>query len=126
AGTHESDPNASERAFLAAGHARAERAAERQRQANRRLRALLASLAVLLAAAVVAGAVAISQRGDARNAALAADAQRLGAQALTDDRLDHALLLARVGVALDETPATLGNLLSVLQRSPAEVAEFRG
>ena len=39
----------------------------------------------------------ISQRGEARDAALAADAQRLGAQALTDDRLDHALLLARAG-----------------------------
>ncbi|HEY6890990.1 MAG TPA: WD40 repeat domain-containing protein, partial [Solirubrobacter sp.] len=79
-----------------------------------------------LALAVVAGAVAISQRGEARDAALAADAQRLGAQALTDDRLDHALLLARTGVALDETPATLGSLLSVLQRSPAEIGEFRG
>ena len=60
------------------------------------------------------------------HAALVADAQRLGAQALTDDRLDHALLLARTGVALDETPATLGSLLSVLQRSPAVLGEFRG
>ncbi len=123
---HRSELNASERAFLEASRARADRAAERQRQANRRLRALLASLAVLLAVAVVAGGVAISQRGDARDAALAADAQRLGAQALTDDRLDHALLLARAGVALDETPATLGSLLSVLQRSPAVLGEFRG
>ena len=90
------------------------------------MRALLASLAVLLAVAVVAGGVALSQRGDARDAALVADAQRLGAQALTDDRLDHALLLARAGVALDETPATLGSLLSVLQRSPAVLGEFPG
>ena len=126
AGAHERELNASERAFLDASRARAEREAERQRRANQRLRALLVSLAVLLALAVVAGATAISQRGDARDAALVADAQRLGAQALTDDRLDHALLLARTGVALDETPATLGSLLSVLQRSPAEVGEFRG
>jgi hypothetical protein len=126
AGPHGSELNASERAFLEASRARAERAAERQRRANRRLRALLVSLAVLLAVAVVAGAAAVSQRGDARDAALAADAQRLGAQALTDDRLDHALLLALTGVALDETPATLGSLLSVLQRSPAELGEFRG
>jgi WD40 repeat protein len=126
AGAHERELNASERAFVDASRARAEREAEVQRRANRRLRALLASLAVLLALAVVAGAVAISQRGAARDSALAADAQRLGAQSLTDDRLDHALLLARAGVALDETPGTLGSLLSVLQRSPAEVAEFRG
>src|SRR5215207_9137270 len=45
-----------------------------------------------------------------------ADARRLGAQALTDDRLDRALLLARTGVELDDSVATRGNLLATLMR----------
>jgi WD40 repeat protein/DNA-binding SARP family transcriptional activator len=125
AGAHDPELNPVERAFLESGRVRAEREAERQRRANRRLLALLGSLAVLLALAVIAGVAAISQRGEARDAARVADAQRLGAQALTDDRLDHALLLARAGVAFDQTPGTLGSLLSVLQRSPAALGEFR-
>ena len=76
-------------------------------------------VAGLLVLALVAGVVALNQRGEARDAALSADAQRLGAEALTQERFDSALLLARTGVALDETPATQGNLLSVLMRTPA-------
>ena len=96
---------------------RAEREAERQRRAVRRLRALLASLAVLLALAVVAGAVAISQRGEARGAALAADAQRLGAMALSQGDLDLALLLARQGMELGDSPQTRSNLLARCSRA---------
>ena len=96
------------------------------RHVEPRLRALLAGVAVLLALAVVAGAVALSQRGEARDAALVADAQRLGAEALIDDRLDHALLLARAGVELHDSAATRGSLLSVLQRSPAALGVVRG
>ena len=65
---------------------------------NRRLRALLGRLAGLLALAVVAGVVALNQRGEARDAALAADAQRLGVEALNQERLDQALLFARAAV----------------------------
>ena len=57
-----------------------------------------------------------ARRGDA---ALTADAQRLGAEALTRERLDQALLLARAGVDLDDSAATRGHLLSVLMRAPA-------
>ena len=80
---HEPELNALERDFLAASRAEAEsesaapaagespaaRAAGRRRGAA--------------ALAVVAGAVAVSQRGQARDAAVTADAQRLGAEALT-------------------------------------------
>jgi WD40 repeat protein/DNA-binding SARP family transcriptional activator len=117
--SHQGDLNALERDFLDESRARAEQEAEGQRRTNRRLRALLAGAAGLLVLALVAGVVALNQRGDARDAALSADAQRLGAEALTQERLDSALLLARTGVALDETPATQGNLLSVLMRTPA-------
>jgi WD40 repeat protein/DNA-binding SARP family transcriptional activator len=123
---HEPEVNDLEREFIGESRAAMEVQAERQRRVNQRLRALLASLAVLLALAVVAGAVALSQRGEARDAALVADAQRLGAEALSDDRLDHALLLARAGVDLHDSAATRGNLLSVLQRSPAALGVVRG
>jgi WD40 repeat protein/DNA-binding SARP family transcriptional activator len=123
---HEEELSELEREFIAAGRAAAEVEAERQRRANRRLRALLAGVATLLALAVVAGAVAVSQRGEAREAALVADAQRLGAQALTNDRLDEALLLASAGVELDASAATLGSLNAVLLRDPSVLGELRG
>jgi WD40 repeat protein/DNA-binding SARP family transcriptional activator len=124
--SHERELNELEREFVAASRAAAEFEAGRQRRANRRLRALLAGAATLLILAVVAGAVALSQRGHARDAAVVADAQRLGAEALTSDRLDHALLLARTGVELDESTATRSSLLAVLQRIPAALGELRG
>jgi WD40 repeat protein len=74
----------------------------------------------------VAGVVALSQRGQARDAALVADAQRLGAQALADDGLDRSLLLARQGVALDYSPQTRSNLLAALLKSPAAIGVIRG
>ncbi|MGH2949214.1 MAG: hypothetical protein ACRDPC_23670, partial [Solirubrobacteraceae bacterium] len=116
---HERELNELERAFIDASRAEAEREAEGQRRANRRLRTLLAGVAALLALALVAGVVALNQRGEARDAAVAADAQRLGAEALNQERLDRALLLTRAAVELDESPATRSNLLSVLLRNPA-------
>ena len=58
--------------------------------------------------------------------AAAADAQRLGAQALNEPALDRSLLLARQGVALDDTPGTRDNLLAALRRSPAAIGVMRG
>ena len=116
---HDGDLNELERAFLDQSRAEAEQEAERQRQAVRRLRAVLASVVALLALALVAGVVALNQRGEARDAALTADAQRLGAEALDQERLDEALRLTRAAVELDDSPATRGNLLSVLLRAPA-------
>ena len=116
--THEQELNELEREFLAESRSQADAESERQRKANRRLRALLAGLAVLLALALAAGAVAVSQRSQARNAALTADAQRLGAMALTRERLEDALVLARAGVALEDSAVTRSNLLSVLMRQP--------
>ena len=81
---------------------------------------------MLLAAAVVAGVIAISERQDARDAATAEAAQRLGAQALTEERLDNALLLANAGAALDDSVATRSNLLSTLLRSPAAIGVLNG
>jgi len=79
---------------------------------------LLAGALVALVAAGAAGLVALDQRGDARRTATVAEAERLGAQALTVDELDRALLLARTGVALEDSVATRGNLLAALLRVP--------
>jgi WD40 repeat protein/DNA-binding SARP family transcriptional activator len=95
-------------------------------RANRRLRTLLALTVILLAAALVAGVVAFVARGSARHQATAAIAQRLGAQALVEPRLDRSLLLAREGVNLNDSEATRSNLLAALLRSPAALAVLHG
>ena len=121
AAEHDPELNELERGFLDAGRAASEREAERQQRANRRLTALLAGVGALLAVAVVAGVIAISERQGAREAATIADAERLGAEALTEDRLDNALLLAAAGAALHDSAVTRSNLLTTLLRSTAAV-----
>jgi WD40 repeat protein/DNA-binding SARP family transcriptional activator len=118
---HDRELNELERAFLAESRAASEREAERQRRTNRRLRTLLAGVGVLLAAAVVAGVIALSQRQEANSAATTADARRLAAQAVNEERRDQALRLATASVALDDSPATRSSVLSALVRggSPA-------
>ena len=112
--SHDADLNRTERAFVAESRAAGERSA-------RRLRTVLAGVATLLVLAVVAGLVALDQRGTAREGARAADAQRLGARALVESELDRAVLLARQGVALDDSVQTRGNLLAALVKSPAAI-----
>jgi DNA-binding SARP family transcriptional activator/WD40 repeat protein len=116
---HETEPNAIERAFLDASRAAGERA-------QRRLRMVLAGVAALLAVAVAGGLVAVHQRGSARNEARVAEAQQIGAQALTEADPARSLLLARQAVELDDAPTTRGNLLDALLRNPAAVSVVRG
>ena len=73
-----------------------------------------------------AALVALDGRERARDQARAAEAQRLGAQALNEPTLDRSLLLARQAVELDDTPATRGKLLAALRRSPAAIGVMRG
>jgi WD40 repeat protein len=70
--------------------------------------------------------VALHQRGTACAEARAAEAQRLGTEAMADGDLARSLLLARQGVALDDTPATRSNLFATLLRTPAAVGVFHG
>jgi WD40 repeat protein/DNA-binding SARP family transcriptional activator len=116
---HEQELNPTERAFLDAGRAAAGRA-------QRRLRVVLGGVAALLAVAVAAAIVALDQRSSARNEARVAEAERLGAQALTGESLDRSLLLARQGVALDDSLATRSYLFDALLRSPAAIRVMRG
>ena len=119
AATHTVELNATEREFLDDSR----RASGR---AQRLLRGVLAGVATLLVLSVIAGVVALDQRSSARAEATAAAAQRLGAQALADDDLGRSLLLARQGLALDDTVQTRSNLLAALLRTPAAIGVLRG
>lgn len=123
---HPASLNVHEREFLETSVAAVQHEEERQSRANRRLRVLLAGVAAMLVVAVVAGLLAVSQRASARDAARKEAAQRLGAQALTVDRLDQAVQLANAGMALDDSAATRSNLLRVLLRSPAAIGTLSG
>ena len=80
---HTLELNELEREFLTASRDASDREAGRQRRTNRRLRGLLAGVAIFLALALVAGGIALVQRGKAEVAATEANAQRLGAQAVS-------------------------------------------
>ncbi len=132
---HTLELNELERRFVTESRTADEREAQRQARANRRLRVLLAGAVVALLVAASAGGLAVVQRQAAdqatterspgasgptpEQAATAADAQRLGAQALATKDLDLSLLLARQGLALDDSAPVRADLLAALSRSPA-------
>jgi WD40 repeat protein len=123
---HAFELNELERTFVSASRDASEKENKHVRRTNRRLRGLLVGVAVLLAAAVAGGIFAVVQRHDARAAATAQLAQRLGAQALVEEDLDLSLLLARQAVAIDDSPQTRGYLLAALRRSPAAIGVMHG
>jgi WD40 repeat protein/DNA-binding SARP family transcriptional activator len=97
----------------------------RQVRINRRLRVMLAGVAVLSVVAAGAGVEAVRSAREADRSAAAADARRVGAQALLEEDLDHALLLAAEGVRLHDSPDTRANLLAALSRSPGLLGSGR-
>jgi DNA-binding SARP family transcriptional activator/WD40 repeat protein len=115
---HEPELNLTEQQFLDASRVASERA-------RRRMQLVLAGVTALLIATAAAALIALDQRSRARVEAQTAEAQRLGAEALNVDALDLSLLLARQGVALDDTRSTELNLLTALRRSPAAVGAMR-
>lgn len=126
AARHGRELNELERDFLSKSREASEQEAEKQRRANRRLRTLLVGTATFLVMALLAGLLAFVQRGRARDAqtaaeaqALRSDAERLGTLALTERNLDRSFLLAVAAVKLQDLPETRGDLLTVLQRTPA-------
>ena len=115
---HPGDLNATERSFLDESRRAGERDAERQRRTNRRLRVLLVGAGAFLVVALVAVAVALVQRGNARDEALKSDAQRLGTLAGTESDLERSFLLGVTGLELSDRVETRGDLLGLLQRTP--------
>jgi WD40 repeat protein len=123
---HDRELNDLEREFLAESRQGSEHEAERQRRTNRRLRGLLVGTAVFLVVALVAGALALVQRGRARDAqtgaeaqALRSDAERVGTLAQTEPNLDRKMLLAVAAVQLQDLPETRSDLLALLQANPS-------
>ena len=115
---HEPELNTVEQQFLDASRVAGERA-------RRRIKLVLAGVLALLVLTAGAALLALDQRGRARSQTQAAEAQRLGAQAINADTLDFSLLLARQGVALDDGAATEASLLATLRHSPAAVGVMR-
>ena len=123
---HALELNELERAFVTESREASELEARRARRTNRRLRALLAGVAALLVAAVAGGIYAVVQRGEAREAATAQLAERLGAQALVEKDVDLSLLLARQAVVIADTAQTRGYLLAALLRAPNAIGIMHG
>jgi WD40 repeat protein/class 3 adenylate cyclase len=122
---HNPELNAAERRFLDSSLQEDNRERRTQLRANRRLRALLAGALALLLIAVVAGVIALIQRSDARAQALTSDAERLGAESLSDPNVDQGLLLAVTGVELQNRPQTRSALFADLQQNAALIRLIR-
>ena len=95
-----------------------------QRQ-HRRLRGLLIGALVFLVVALIAGVLAVGQanRADqnaaqAEQAAVSADARRVGARSQLTDDISLSLLLATAGARLDDSPETRANLATALSKRP--------
>lgn len=104
-------------ARLDAEWAAAEEQARTAQRQNSRLRRMLAGLGVTLAVALIAGGLAVAARSQARDREVTATAQRLAADALTRDDLARRVLTAVEAVRTEESPQTVGSLLSVLAAS---------
>jgi WD40 repeat protein/class 3 adenylate cyclase len=96
----------------------------RQRRQNRRLKGLLIGAVALLALAIIAGVLALISRSNAQHEAQVALGRQLGAEAVSEPRIDIAMLLAAEAVKLDDSQDTRGTLLSTLLRSPAAMSTF--
>ena len=79
----------------------------------------------LLVFALISRSDAIHARNAAKAQALTSDAERVGAQALTEKNLDLAMLYAVLGVKLQNRLQTRGDLLAELQNNPAAIREIR-
>jgi WD40 repeat protein/DNA-binding SARP family transcriptional activator len=124
AAQREGELNRSEREFLDASRAEAERETRGQRRLNRRLRGLLFGALALLVAAIAAGVVALAKQATASSEARVALARQLGEEAVNEPRIDRAMLLAREAINIDRDPETESTLLATLLRSPQAVGTF--
>jgi WD40 repeat protein/class 3 adenylate cyclase len=113
-----------EREFVEASTAANELELARQRRQNRRLKALLAGAVALLVLTIVAGALALLSRSNAQREAKVALGRELGAEAVSEPRIDLAMLLARESLNLDRSTQTEGALLATLLRTPSVIGTF--
>ena len=104
-------PTTLQREYIYAGRSAATR---RQRTG------VVASLLGIVVALALAGFAFIS-RNQAQAQALTSDAERVSTLALSEPSPDRSFLLAVAGLRLQDRPETRGNLLAVLQKTPALV-----
>ena len=122
-GTKEPPPTELHRRFIADSRA----AAARRTRVFATVSTSIAVVALaLLVVALVSRREAVHERTNAEAVALTATAARLGIQSQTDNQLDHATLLARQAVALEDSVSTRGDLLGVLTRAPAAIGTLKG
>ena len=121
AADHDPELNASERAFLDESRDR-----ERARAPPPADGAWRASPRCSSLARRSRGAVALDSAATRATQATAADAQRLGAQALAEDDLDRSLLLARQGVGARRLAADARQPARRAAASPAAIGVLRG
>jgi DNA-binding SARP family transcriptional activator/WD40 repeat protein len=124
----EGDFLAASQRLVAAEQRSAEERARVQARLIKRLRTVLAGAVALLVLALVAGGFAAvqSDRADrnaaeAWQAAVSADARRVGLRSQLTDDISLSLLLAAAGVRLDDSPETRVNLLTALEKQPTLV-----
>lgn len=91
---------------------------------SRRQRILVGASLGVAALAVGLLVFALISRSQAVHAARVAVARQLGAEAVSEPRIDRAMLLAREAVNLNRAPQTEGTLLATLLRSPAAIGTF--
>jgi class 3 adenylate cyclase/WD40 repeat protein/tRNA A-37 threonylcarbamoyl transferase component Bud32 len=116
--THQAALNATERAFLDASVASAERVQDAQLRANRRLRRLVSGIGLLLVAAIGLVVFALISRGQAVSAKTAAKAQALAAGSENQQAVDpeRAVLLGIDAVRTKATTETMFALRQALDR----------
>lgn len=95
-----------------------------RRASARRQRLVVGSSLAAVAISLALAAVAFIQRSDAQRNARVALARELGSEAVSEPRIDEAMLLARESVDLDRSQATAGTLLATVLRTPAAIATF--
>lgn len=91
---------------------------------SRRQRLLVGASLGTAAVAIGLLIFALISRSEAVHAQRVAVARQLGAEAVSEPRIDRAMLLAREAVKLNRDPQTEGTLLATLLRSPAAIGTF--
>jgi WD40 repeat protein len=95
------------------------------RAARQRRQRWLAGASLSVAAVAIGLLIfALISRNQAVRAARVAVARQLGAEAVSEPRIDRAMLLAREAVNLNRDDQTGGTLLATLLRSPAAIGTF--
>jgi hypothetical protein len=95
------------------------------RTTRQRRQRLLAGASLGVAAVAIGLLIfALISRSQAVHAARVALARQLGAEAVSEPRIDRAMLLAREAVNLNRDPQTEGTLLATLLGSPAAIGTF--